>query len=189
VEEPLIVILIDELACLLSYLQDTDLKKRITESLGMLLSQGAGLGVLVVGASQDPRKEVLTLRDLFQTRIAMRLNEAGHVDLVLGDGARNRGALCDQIPFDPAMRGTGYVVLDYHPEPARVRFGYLDDDTIRRMAADYPAPPDVSTSAAPATIPAQKPAERRHTYRPTKRAAPLLPDSLLNVLNPDGGTQ
>jgi S-DNA-T family DNA segregation ATPase FtsK/SpoIIIE len=120
----------------------------------------------------------------------MRLNESGHVDLVLGDGARNRGALCDQIPFDPAMRGTGYVVLDYHPEPARVRFGYLDDDTIRQMAADYPAPPDAerttTASTEPATVPAQRDSNRRHTYRPTKRAAPLLPDSLLNVLNPDG---
>ena len=34
--------------------------------------------------------------ELFQPRIALRLNEANHVNLILGDGARDRGALADQ---------------------------------------------------------------------------------------------
>src|SRR5207244_4703342 len=123
IDDPLIVIVIDELACLVAYLQDQELKARITESLSLLLTQGAGLGVLIVGASQDPRKEVLSLRDLFTTRVALRLNESGAVDLVLGDGSRKRGALCDLIPNDPALRGIAYVVLDHQPEPARIRFG------------------------------------------------------------------
>jgi DNA segregation ATPase FtsK/SpoIIIE, S-DNA-T family len=190
VADPLVVIVIDELACLLAYLHDNELKNRITASLSLLLSQGAGLGVLVVGASQDPRKEVLSLRDLFPTRIALRLNESGHVDLALGDGSRNRGALCDQIPIE--TRGVGYVVLDHHPEPARVRFAYVDDNTIKQMAVAYPAP-DAGTAmpinpARTSAVPEQrKPADRRHVYRPNKPAAPLLPDALLHVLDPDVG--
>lgn len=190
VTDPLVVIVIDELACLLAYLHDNELKNRITASLSLLLSQGAGLGVLVVGASQDPRKEVLSLRDLFPTRIALRLNESGHVDLALGDGSRNRGALCDQIPIE--ARGVGYVVLDHHPEPTRVRFGYVDDDTIKQMAVAYPASDSATTTRInPATMPAvpeqRKPTDRRHVYRPNKPAAPLLPDALLNALDPDAG--
>ncbi len=191
VVDPLIVIVIDELACLLCYLQDSDLKGRIAESLGLLLSQGAGLGVLVVGASQDPRKEVLTLRDLFPTRIALRLNESGHVNLTLGDGARDRGALCDQIPLHTP--GVGYVVLDERPEPARVRLAFVDDDTIKAMAAEYPAPG--ATVPAPGAVEPTRPqpstghaktAGRRHVYRPNK-PAPLLPDSLRNALDGDPG--
>jgi len=178
--DPLIVIVIDELACLLAYLQDAELRSRITQSLALLLSQGAGLGVLVVGASQDPRKEVLTLRDLFPTRIALRLNEADHVDLVLGAGSRNRGALAEQIPI--TAQGTGYVVLDHLPEPARVRFGYVTDDEIRDMAATFVAPLEPEPAAVPA--PAMPAPRRPHTYRPG-RTGPLLPDSLRDLA--DGG--
>jgi S-DNA-T family DNA segregation ATPase FtsK/SpoIIIE len=182
--DPLVVIVIDELACLLAYLQDNDLKARITQSLALLLSQGAGLGVLVVGASQDPRKEVLTLRDLFPTRIGLRLNESNHVDLCLGDGSRNRGALCDQIPESDNSKGVGYVLVDGQAEPARVRFSYIDDDLIRDMAATFPAPAPTPAVPQPATAPKQVNGNR-HTYRPTSaQAAPLLPPSLLAALNP-----
>jgi S-DNA-T family DNA segregation ATPase FtsK/SpoIIIE len=193
--DPLIVIIIDELACLLCYLQDAELKKRITESLALLLTQGAGLGVLVVGATQDPRKEVLSLRDLFPTRIGLGMLEAGHVDLALGEGVRNRGALCDQIPDTPEGKGVGYVILDGQPEPARVRFSFIDDDLIREMAATFPAAEDIAVPApvappTPKQVKAKK--ERRHTYRPNGTApdAPLLPPSLVAALDrtsPNGG--
>jgi DNA segregation ATPase FtsK/SpoIIIE, S-DNA-T family len=45
----------------------------------------------VVAALQDPRKEVMSIRNLFPDRIAMRLDEAEQVDIVVGDGARDRG--------------------------------------------------------------------------------------------------
>jgi S-DNA-T family DNA segregation ATPase FtsK/SpoIIIE len=186
--DPLIVIVIDELACLLAYLQDKDLRARITESLSLLLTQGAGLGVLVVGASQDPRKEVLTLRDLFTTRIALRLNESGAVDLVLGDGSRKRGALCDQIPNDPALRGIAYVVLDHQPEPARVRFGHVTDPDIKDMAATYqPEPQSDPVDDRPLRTPTPGTAEDPVLVRPRGRSrrparGPLLPDRLAHML-------
>jgi len=88
-----------------------------------------------VAAIQDPRKEVLPARGLFPTRIALRLSEPGEVDMVLGDGMRDRGALGDRIP--QTQPGVGYVVLDGDPTPMRVRFSFLDDDQIRDMAATY----------------------------------------------------
>jgi S-DNA-T family DNA segregation ATPase FtsK/SpoIIIE len=134
-DDPLIVIVIDELAALTGYLADRKLKERIRASLGVLLSQGRAVGVHVLAAIQDPRKEVLPFRDLFPTRIGLRLTEATQVDLVLGDGMRDRGAFCERIP--QALPGVGYVVLDGDPTPVRVRFSYLDDQHIRDMARTY----------------------------------------------------
>jgi S-DNA-T family DNA segregation ATPase FtsK/SpoIIIE len=74
VADPLIVVLIDELAAL-AYVNERDVRRRIENALGLLLSQGRAVGVTVVGAIQDPRKEVLPARDLFPVRIALRLAE------------------------------------------------------------------------------------------------------------------
>ena len=94
---------------------------------------------------------MLPFRDLFPTRIALRLNEAGQVDLVLGDGARNRGALCDQIP--DWAEGVGYVVLDHHPEPTRVRFCYVNDDDIRDAGRRLPGAPADAADIPPRSAP------------------------------------
>jgi hypothetical protein len=134
-DEPLIVLVIDELANLTAYLTERQLKDRIKAALGIVLTQGRAVGVHVVAAIQDPRKEVLPARGLFPTRIGLRLSEPAEVDLVLGDGMRDRGALCDRIP--QTQPGIGFVVLEGDPTPMRVRLTYCDDDTVRDMAHEY----------------------------------------------------
>ena len=96
-EFPFLVVLVDELAFLTAYQPDRDLRKRAEAAIATLTSQGRSVGVCVVGALQDPRKDVISLRNLFPTRIALRLDESDQVDMVLGDGARDRGALADEI--------------------------------------------------------------------------------------------
>ena len=135
VEEPLIVVVVDELASLTAYVTDREAKKRIQAALSLLLSQGRAVGVTVVGAVQDPRKDIVSMRDLFPTRIALRLSEAEQVALVLGTGARDRGALCDQIP--ESLPGVGYVGIDGQAEPVRVRFSHVTDPDIDRLVRDY----------------------------------------------------
>jgi DNA segregation ATPase FtsK/SpoIIIE, S-DNA-T family len=146
--DPLVVILVDELAALVSYEPSKALRDRITNSLNVLLSQGRAAGCAVVAAVQDPRKNTVTFRDLFPHRVAMRLDEPAQVDLVLGDGARDRGAMCDQIPrTDP---GVGYVRAEGAAAPVRVRAGWVTDEDIAAMCQDYPAPvatPDETTAA------------------------------------------
>lgn len=63
VGEPLIVVVVDEIASLTAYVTDREVKKRIGAALPLLLSQGRAPGVVVVAAVQDPRKEVLPLRE------------------------------------------------------------------------------------------------------------------------------
>src|SRR5919112_3648161 len=135
VKEPLILVVIDEIATLTAYQPDRKLRARIDRSVGLLATQGRGPGVSVLGALQDPRMEVLGLRPLFPTRVALQLDEPGQVDMVLGPGAREQGALCDKIP--DATRGVGYVRVDGVREPTRVRAAYVTDDDIRAMAALY----------------------------------------------------
>lgn len=150
-DDPLVLVVVDEIAALTAYLPDRDAKRRIAQALGVLLSQGRAVGVLVVAAVQDPRKDALPFRDLFPTRIALRLTEADQVDLVLGDGARSRGAECDRIPV--SQPGVGYVLLDGRREPVRVRAAYVPDDgpgSIAELVAGYPSPtgPTSDTSLA-----------------------------------------
>jgi DNA segregation ATPase FtsK/SpoIIIE, S-DNA-T family len=137
--EPLILVVIDEIATLTTYQSDRKLRARIERSVGLLLSQGRGPGVSVLGALQDPRKEVLGFRNLFPTRVALQLDEPTQVDMVLGAGARDQGALCDKIP--DSLRGVGYVRVEGVREPTRVRAAYVTDDDIRAMAQLYTPTP------------------------------------------------
>ena len=133
---PFLVILVDELAFLTAYQPESELRKRAEAAIATLTSQGRSVGVCVVGALQDPRKDVISLRNLFSTRIALRLDESDQVDMVLGDGARDRGALADQIsPLPYIGAGVGYVRLEASPDPVRVRAAYVTDDDICAMAA------------------------------------------------------
>ena len=136
VAHPFLVVIIDELAFLTAYQPERDLRKRAEAAIATLTSQGRSVGVCVVGALQDPRKDVISLRNLFPTRIAMRLDESDQVDMVLGDGARDRGALADQIcPLPEVGSGVAYVRLDTSPDPVRARAGYVTDADIQEMAA------------------------------------------------------
>jgi DNA segregation ATPase FtsK/SpoIIIE, S-DNA-T family len=133
VDEPLIVVVIDELASLTAYAARED-KARINTSLPRLISMGRAVGVVVVAALQDPRKEVIPFRDLIPTRIALALIEPQQTDLILGDGARQRGADCSRIPL---RSGIGWVWCDGENEPTRVRAGWVTDADIAAMVAAY----------------------------------------------------
>jgi S-DNA-T family DNA segregation ATPase FtsK/SpoIIIE len=133
---PFLVLVVDELAFLTAYQPDRDLRKRAEAAIATLTSQGRSVGVCVVGALQDPRKDVISLRNLFPTRIALRLDESDQVDMVLGDGARDRGALADQIsPIPETGAGVGYVRLEGSPQVVRVRAAYVADEDIQAMAS------------------------------------------------------
>jgi S-DNA-T family DNA segregation ATPase FtsK/SpoIIIE len=135
-EYPFVVVLVDEVAFLTAYQPDKQLRERVKAALATLTTQGRAVGYCVVAALQDPRKEVMNIRNLFPDRIAMRLDEPEQVDMVLGDGARDRGATSDLISTDPATgAGVAFVRLEADPDPVRVRAAWVSDDDIRAMAA------------------------------------------------------
>ena len=147
-EYPFVVVVVDEIAFLTAYQADRKLRERILAALATLTTQGRAVGYCVVAALQDPRKEVLNIRNLFPDKIALRLDEPSQADLVLGDGARDRGALCDQISSDPGTgAGVGFIRLEADPDPVRVRAAYVSDEDIRAMTGAY-------TTGLPAQAPA-----------------------------------
>ncbi|HEX9358555.1 MAG TPA: FtsK/SpoIIIE domain-containing protein [Streptosporangiaceae bacterium] len=134
---PFVVVLVDEVAFLTAYLPDKPLRERVKAALATLTTQGRAVGFCVVAALQDPRKEVMSIRNLFPDRIAMRLDEPEQVDMVLGDGARDRGATADLISSNPSTgAGVGFVRLEADPDPVRVRAAWVSDDDITAMTAD-----------------------------------------------------
>ena len=134
-EHPFTVVLVDEVAFLTAYQPDRKLREKIMNALATLTTQGRAVGYSVVAALQDPRKDVLAIRNLFPDRIAMRLDEPEQVDMVLGDGARDRGAACELISPDPAVgAGVAFIRLEADPDPVRVRAGWVTDPDIRAMA-------------------------------------------------------
>lgn len=135
VEEPLIVVVIDEIASLTAYITDRKVKTEVEQLLGLLLSQGRAVGVSVIACVQDPSKEVIALRQLFPTRVALRLTEATQATMVLGQAARDRGALCEQIP--DSLPGVAYVAEDGSAEVARVRSFHVTDEDIARISSTY----------------------------------------------------
>ncbi|MFI6180606.1 FtsK/SpoIIIE domain-containing protein [Nonomuraea sp. NPDC051191] len=138
VVDPFVLVVVDEVAFLTAYQSDRQLRQRISAALATLTTQGRAVGVGVLAALQDPRKEVMNIRNLFPDKIALRLDESEQVDMVLGDGSRDRGALADRISPVPELgAGVGYVRLEASPEPVRVRAAYVCDHDIRAMVDAY----------------------------------------------------
>jgi len=159
--QPLIVVLIDELSALTAYQTDRDLLKRAEAALALLLSQGRAPAVVVSAFTQDPRKEVTKLRDLFTQKIGLRLQTAEETRTVLGDGAVPAGALCHQISIDTP--GMGYVIGE-NGRAERVRAGQVTDTDIKAVAAQFPAP-----EKHPIVVPEPEPAAKTKRERGDKK--------------------
>jgi S-DNA-T family DNA segregation ATPase FtsK/SpoIIIE len=135
VTEPLVVLVVDELASLTAYIGDRKIRAEVEQLLGLLLSQGRAVGVSVVAAVQDPSKEVLPIRQLFTVRVALRMTESSQTTMVLGVAARDAGAVCDQISTTTA--GVGYVLVDGTSEPLRVRAFHVTDADIDYLTKHF----------------------------------------------------
>jgi S-DNA-T family DNA segregation ATPase FtsK/SpoIIIE len=139
--EPLILLIVDEIASLTAYIGDRKTRAEVEQLLGLLLSQGRAVGVSVIAAVQDPSKDVLPIRQLFSIRVGLRMTKASQTAMVLGAAAREAGAVCDQIPA--STPGVGYVCADGTAEALRVRAFHVTDPDIDDLAtrfAPHPQP-------------------------------------------------
>jgi len=129
-ENPINLLIADELGALLAY---GDHARENRRNLALVGSQGRSSGHHMVGFVQEPTKDTVPVRDLFTVRVCLRLTAAGQVDGVLGEDARLRGALADEIPNVPDTAGIGYVVRPRTRTPVRVRAAYVDDREIDQL--------------------------------------------------------
>lgn len=140
---------IDELATLTAF-AERDVVRRIDKALGLLLTKGRAVGITVLAAVQDPGKDVVGWRDLFPTRVAMRLDNPIQVDMVLGEGARDMGATADHI--DERTPGVAFVRVEGTRAIRRVRASYLTDDDIHALAGSVTASPALTAPRAPKPV-------------------------------------
>ncbi|MGH3916294.1 MAG: FtsK/SpoIIIE domain-containing protein [Pseudonocardiaceae bacterium] len=125
-------LVIDELAMLSAYADRVEVREAMA-LLGEIQTQGRAIGFGVAAYVQEPTKDVVDTRELFTDRICLAVTTAAHVDMVLGEGARARGALADQIPLDDEHAGIGFVVGHRSRRITRIRGGYVTDAEIDEL--------------------------------------------------------
>lgn len=150
-DTPLELLQIDELAMLSAY-ADRGTVRDAMALLGEVQTQGRAALFPVMAYVQEPSKDIVDTRDLFTDRICLAVTSDRHVDMVLGDGARDRGALADHIPLGEDHAGIGFVVDQHSRRPRRIRAGYVTDpeiDELVRTCAPRPgsAGPDLKVVA------------------------------------------
>ena len=99
-----------------------------------LVARGRAAGVIIILATQRPSHQVIdpSMRDLFGYRWAFRCTTHSSSDTVLGQGWASEGYTAADI--DPLARGVGWLLAETGV-PRRIKAAYLDDDTIKYLAA------------------------------------------------------
>ena len=146
--EPLIVLIVDEIAALTAYVTDRKTRTEIEQLLGLLLSQGRAVGISVIAAMQDPSKDTLPVRQLFTVRIGLRMTESTQTAMVLGRGTRRRRGM--------------------RPHPRRHPWCRLRDDRRHRRTRYGSGPSTSPTATSPSSPPFPPPALAGTSQRTTE---------------------
>lgn len=141
-ERPWNVILADELLMLTAFMQDA-YRARISEALGIILTQGRASGWWVIAASQEANADsVGAVIRQFQMRLCLRMATRTAVDVALGPGVRTEyGADAHKIP--DSEPGVGYVFDAENNRVAKVRFNHVTKEDIAKRMLRYGTPDNV----------------------------------------------
>ncbi|MBP2474011.1 S-DNA-T family DNA segregation ATPase FtsK/SpoIIIE [Crossiella equi] len=132
-EFPLNWLIVDEIGSLLAY---NPMRARdILGWLGQITSTGRVTHHVVDAYVQEPSKDVVPIRDLFPTRLCLRVSSANHPDMTLGEGCRARGAIADEIPNVPETAGIGFLREERSRRILQVRAAYTDDAGLDELVA------------------------------------------------------
>ncbi|WP_019932258.1 FtsK/SpoIIIE domain-containing protein [Nocardia sp. BMG111209] len=138
VEDPLVVVFIDE-AATLSAFANRKQREQFEELHGLLLSKGRAPGFSVIETVIDPSKDTVPQRQLFPYRIGLKLSEPTQVAMIFGPGAVERGARCTEIP--DSTPGVAYVEQEGSSDILRVRSFLVTDDDIDAIVQAYAPQP------------------------------------------------
>ena len=138
---PVELLVIDEMAMLTAYGDRTSVREAL-RLLAEVMTQGRASLFAVHGYLQEPSKDVVDVRELFTQRICLGVTAASHVDMVLGEGARERGALADEVPGDARHAGIGFVIDRGSRLPVRFRAAFVSDDGIAELVQRCAPPLD-----------------------------------------------
>lgn len=130
-DEPLLVLAIDELAALSAWVTDPKIKRRLATAMGLLLSQDRSGCVSVLGMLQDPSKDVLPQRGLYQNVIAGRIPGSLVGGIFKDKDAYLKGAKCPDIPR--STPGVFYAEVEGREGYPRIRFRWRTDEDIELL--------------------------------------------------------
>lgn len=139
-DDPLKVIVIDEYAALSAFATKEQMQEGL-RYIGLILTQGRAIGFSVIVALQDPSKENMPNRQLFPVRIGLKLDEPTQNAMVHGQGAKDRGARCHEIP--DTTPGVAYVGEDGTRDFVRVRAFYVSDDDADAVVDLFAIAPEI----------------------------------------------
>jgi DNA segregation ATPase FtsK/SpoIIIE, S-DNA-T family len=128
---PWIELVVDELGGITTIGTPKERSER-ERQLGLILAMGRAAGIGVVGFTQRPSHNVLSmdLRDNFRVRVGLGCESAQQTAMVMGDSAEK--APCTSIP--ESLPGACFVRVDRKVQRARVKF--LDPSRVREVAAE-----------------------------------------------------
>lgn len=134
---PLVVLVIDELADLVSTGVSPDEKKGDAERAGRIrriIAKGRAAGIVVIAATQKPQSDVVptALRDLIQLRVAYATTNVDMTDTILGKGMGQLGGLAHEIPA--YLKGACYVISESSRTPVRARTYWVPDEDVADLA-------------------------------------------------------
>ncbi|WP_233150005.1 FtsK/SpoIIIE domain-containing protein [Kineosporia sp. A_224] len=136
IRQPHRLIVVDELASITALADKRD-RERIEAALGHLESRGRAAGFSVVVTTVEPTKDVVRWRALHAVRVGFRMEETSHTDMVLGEGTRDRGAVCDHI--NPDTPGVAFLKVDGKRDPVRFRTVEITDADLHVLTHGLPA--------------------------------------------------
>lgn len=142
-DSPAAVLIIDEFDSLLYILGDAGREgKAAVRQIEEILAVGRSAGVYIIAATQSLSKDVIgRMRDNFHTVVLFRQMGAYFNDLILGEGAAERGFDSTAIPAanvanNYAGAGIAYA-SDSFGDPVKVRFAHSSDEDIAALLRRY----------------------------------------------------
>ncbi|GAA3436632.1 FtsK/SpoIIIE domain-containing protein [Kutzneria kofuensis] len=131
-EFPLNLMIVDEVASLTAFTTSLE-AGHINAFISKVVSMGRTTHHAMIITSVDPNKDVLPFRDLIPNKICLRVNSATQPDMLLGEGARENGAIADQIPATEEFDGVGYLKQETKKSARMVRAAYTSSTDVHEL--------------------------------------------------------
>lgn len=135
-DEPVIIIFFDEIASLIGDSAPNSIAQPARSAVVEIARKGAGMGVLIVPATQYPTLAALgdsQFKSQLSWRACFRLNQPEQGHYVLPSMPKN----VDPYRIPKSRRGTCYIDAEGEFRPAMLRVQYIDRDDITRVVERF----------------------------------------------------
>ena len=175
--EPVYLVVIDEYAYYSATIGNKNEREDFAALARDLIARGRAAGVILILATQRPSHQIIdpSMRDLFSYRWRSAAPPTPRSDVVLGQGWAGEDYTAAEI--DPLARGVAWL-LSETGVPRRIKTAWLDDDTIKYLAA-------YAARLRGTRTPHEPPARPERPPRPITPGPPWRPGHCQDPLTPN----